>query len=239
MQRPSAGQGNVNRRERKAKPKAGTKSNWDGCPRAVKSQTHHALGKRPGRSRGEPLKKATVTSSETIFKGRVFNLQRDQVIEPSGVKAAREIIVHPGSVVVLPVLPDGRIVMIRQYRHAAGQYLWELVAGHKEPGEDPVEGARRELAEETGYTAERVTKLLDIYPSPGLLGEKMDIFLAEGLKKGKARPEADEKITQRIMTLHEIESWMQSGKICDSKSVAGILYYATFVAGKKKRAHGK
>jgi ADP-ribose pyrophosphatase len=185
------------------------------------------------------LKKATVTSSETIFKGRVFNLQRDQVIEPSGMKVTREIIVHPGSVVVLPVLPDGRIVMIRQYRHAAGQYLWELVAGHKEPGEDPVEGARRELAEETGYTAERITKLLDIYPSPGLLGEKMDIFLAEGLKKGQAHPEEDEKITQRIMTLREIEGWMQSGKICDSKSVAGILYYATFVAGKKKRAHGK
>ncbi len=185
------------------------------------------------------MKKATVTSSETIFRGRVFNLQRDQVIEPSGVKTTREIIVHPGSVVVLPVLPDGRIVMIRQYRHAAGQYLWELVAGHKEPGEDPVEGARRELAEETGYTAERITKLLDIYPSPGLLGEKMDIFLAEGLKKGKARPEEDEKITQRIMTLREIEDWMQSGKICDSKSVAGILYYATFVASKKKRAHGK
>lgn len=185
------------------------------------------------------MKQATVTSSETIFKGRVFNLQRDQVIEPSGVKATREIIVHPGSVVVLPVLPDGRIVMIRQYRHAAGQYMWELVAGHKEPGEDPVEGARRELAEETGYTAERITKLLDIYPSPGLLGEKMDIFLAEGLKKGKARPEADEKITQRIMTLREIKGWMQSGKICDSKSVAGILYYATFVAGNKKRSHGK
>jgi len=185
------------------------------------------------------LKKTTVTSSETIFKGRVFTLQRDQVIEPSGVKATREIIVHPGSVVVLPVLPDGRIVMIRQYRYAAGQYLWELVAGHKEPGEDPEEGARRELEEETGYSAKKFTKLLDIYPSPGLLGEKMDIFLAEGLKKGKARPEADEKITQRIMTLSEIEGWMQSGKICDSKSVAGILYYATFVARKKMRAHGK
>jgi ADP-ribose pyrophosphatase len=185
------------------------------------------------------LKKGTITSSETIFKGRVFTLHRDHVVEPSGIKTVREVIVHHGSVVVLPVLPDGRIVLIRQYRHAAGQYLWELVAGHKEPGEDPVDGARRELAEETGYTAERITKLLDIYPSPGLLGEKMDIFLAEGLKKGKARPEADEKITTRIVTLRESEAWMQSGKICDAKSVAGILYYATFVAGKKKRSHGK
>jgi ADP-ribose pyrophosphatase len=185
------------------------------------------------------LKQATVTSSETLFKGRVFTLQRDEVIEPSGIKAVREIIVHPGSVVVLPVLPDGRIVLIRQYRHAAGQYLWELVAGHKEPGEDPVEGARRELEEETGYTAKRIKKLLDVYPSPGLLGEKMEIFLADGLTKGKARPEDDEKITQRILTLREIEGWIKSGKIHDSKSVAGILYYAKFVARAKKRAHGK
>lgn len=185
------------------------------------------------------MKKATVTSSETIFKGRVFTLQRDQIVEPGGITATREVIVHPGSVVVLPLLPDGRIVMIRQYRHAAGQYLWELVAGHKEPGENPVAGARRELEEETGYTAKRITKLLDVYPSPGLLGEKMDIFLAEGLKKGIARPEADEHIIQRIMTLREIEDWIQSGKIRDAKSVAGILFYARCVARTKKRAHGK
>jgi ADP-ribose pyrophosphatase len=185
------------------------------------------------------LKRATVTKSETLFKGRVFTLQRDEVVEPSGIKAIREIIVHHGSVVVLPVLPDGRIVLIRQYRHAVGQYLWELVAGHKEPGEDPVAGARRELVEETGYTAKKLKKLLDIYPSPGLLGEKMEIFLADGLKKGVARPEDDEKITQRIFTLREIENWIRSGKIHDSKTVVGILYYAKFVARAKKREHGK
>jgi ADP-ribose pyrophosphatase len=173
---------------------------------------------------------ARVVSSETIFKGRVFTLKRERVAEPGGIVTTRDIIVHPGSVVVLPVLDDGRIVLIRQYRHAAGQYLWELVAGHKEPKQTAVEGARRELLEETGYTAQRVRKLFEIFPSPGLLGERMDIFLAEGLTKGKARPEDDEKITQKIVTLGEAEKWIRSGKIRDSKSISGILYYARFVA---------
>jgi ADP-ribose diphosphatase len=177
-------------------------------------------------------RKARVVRSKTIFKGRVFMLKRDRVAEPSGIVTTREIIVHPGSVVVLPVLDDGRIVLIRQYRHAAGQYLWELVAGHKEPNESAAAGVHRELQEETGYTARRVQKMLEVYPSPGLLGERMDIFLAEGLTKGKARPEDDEKISQKIVTLKEAERWIRSGKIRDSKTVAGILYYANFVATK-------
>ena len=176
---------------------------------------------------------AKLVSSEVLFQGRVLALRRDRVIEPSGIQAVREIIVHPGSVVVLPVLPDGRLVLIRQYRHAAGQFLWELVAGHKEPNESFIKGAHRELAEETGYTARKIRKLLEVFPSPGLLGEKMVIFLATGLAKGRARPEDDEKITQRIVTLGEAENWIRSGKIIDSKSVAGILYYARFLAGKK------
>ncbi len=91
-----------------------------------------------------------VVSSEPIFKGRVFELKRDRVLEPGGIEATREIIVHPGSVVVLPVLPDGRILMIRQYRHAAGQALWELVAGHREEHETFLEAAPRELAGRNG-----------------------------------------------------------------------------------------
>jgi len=180
-----------------------------------------------------------IVSSKTIFKGRVFELKRDHIIEPGGIEAVREVIAHPGSVVVLPVFPDGRILLIRQYRHAAGQYLWELVAGHKEPGEEPAEGARRELLEETGYSAEKYTKLFEIYPSPGLLGERMDIFLAEGLTKGKARPEDDEKISKRIFTLTEIEAWIREGKVRDSKSISGILYYATFIAPAKRGTSGK
>lgn len=177
--------------------------------------------------------KVKVLSSKTLFRGRVFALKRDRVLEPSGVTAIREFVEHPGSVVVLPVLPDGRIVLIRQYRHAAGQYLWELVAGHKEPHEDFLRGAHRELQEETGYTARKIRKLLEVFPSPGLLGEKMVIFLAEDLTKGKARPEDDEKITQRTLTLPDALKWIRSGRICDSKTVAGVLFYANFVARRK------
>ena len=144
-------------------------------------------------------------------------------------------VVHPGSAVVLPVFPDGRILLIRQYRHAAGEYLWELVAGHKEPNETFAEGAKRELIEETGYTAKSVRRLLAIFPSPGLLSERMEIFLATGLTKGAAHPEADEKITSRILTLHEAEQWIRTGKIRDAKSVSGILFYARFAIERDER----
>jgi ADP-ribose pyrophosphatase len=176
-----------------------------------------------------------VTSSETLFQGKVFALKRDHIFEPGGIEAMREVIVHPGSVVVLPVFPDGRILLIRQYRHAARQHMWELVAGHREEHETFLEAAPRELQEETGYTARSFKRLLDIYPSPGLLSEKMEIYLAEGLTKGKSRPEADEKITARTFTLAEVENWISNGKIVDSKTVSGVLYYAKFAAGKRKK----
>jgi ADP-ribose pyrophosphatase len=169
---------------------------------------------------------AEIVSSKVMFKGRVFGVRREEVIEPGGVRATREIVTHPGSVVVLPVFPDGQILMIRQYRHSVGQYLWELVAGSKDAGESFEKGAHRELLEETGYAARRMRKILDLFPTPGFVSENMVIFLAEGLKLGRAQPEADEKIEMRIFTLREIESRIRSGKIRDGKSVAGILYYA-------------
>jgi len=169
---------------------------------------------------------AKIVSSRVVFKGRVFAVRRETVLEPSGVKVTREIVTHPGSVVVLPVFPDGRILMIRQYRHSVRQFLWELVAGSKDPGESFLTGAHRELLEETGYTARRMLKLLDLFPTPGFVSENMVIFLAEDLKVGKAQPEADEKIVRRLFSLSEIERWIRAGKIRDAKSVAGILYYA-------------
>jgi ADP-ribose pyrophosphatase len=178
-------------------------------------------------------RRSRILSSKVLFRGRVFTLKRERIAEPSGMVTTREIVAHPGSVVVLPVLPDGRIVLIRQYRHAAGQYLWELVAGHKEPGESVATGVHRELLEETGYTARRIRELLRFYPSPGLLGERMDLFLAEGLTKGKAQPEDDERITQRVVTLREAMRWIRTGKIVDSKTISGVLFYANFVARKR------
>jgi ADP-ribose pyrophosphatase len=179
--------------------------------------------------------KVKILSSETKYTGRVFGVRRDELIEPTGVRVVREIVIHPGSVVVLPVFDDGRILIIRQYRYAAGQFMWELVAGHREPNEDFRRGAARELQEETGYTARRYRKLLEIYPSPGFLSERMVIFLAEGLTKGDARPEDDEKIEARILTLGEVERWIRSGKIRDAKTISGLLYYAAFSQRKRKR----
>jgi ADP-ribose pyrophosphatase len=176
---------------------------------------------------------AKVVSSELVLHTRVFDVQREKVIEPSGLEAARDIIVHPGSVVVLPVLPDGRIVLIQQYRHSVEQYLWELVAGRRDGHESFVAGARRELQEDTGYTAGKMRLLVDLFPSPGFLRENMAIFLATGLKKGEASPEPDERITQKVVTLREAERWIRSGKIRDGKTVAGILYYAKYFAKMK------
>jgi ADP-ribose pyrophosphatase len=167
-----------------------------------------------------------VISSKVVYKTNIFEVRHEKVAEPSGLKVFRNVVVHPGSVVVLPVFPDGRILMIRQYRHAAKQYLWELVAGRKDPGETFVHGAHRELKEETGYRAKKMTQLADLFPSPGFISENMVIFLAEGLSLGEAEPEADEKITSQVLSVAEAMKWMKSGKIRDMKSVAGILYYA-------------
>lgn len=179
-------------------------------------------------------RKARVISSENVFTGRVFGVRRERVVEPSGVEATREFVTHPGSVVVLPVFPDGRILLIRQYRHATGQYLWELVAGRRDPGEKFLRAASRELAEETGYTARWMRKLMDVFPTPGFVAERMVIYLAEGLTKGTAQPEADEKIWMRPFRLARLENWIRKGMIRDAKSIAGILYYARFVAGKRR-----
>src|SRR5215469_7389916 len=111
-------------------------------------------------------KKPHVLSSQTVYAGRVFGIRRDEVIEPTGVRTTREMITHPGSVVVLPVLPDGRVLLIQQYRYAARQYLWELVAGRIDEGETPLEAAERELREETGYRAKRFRTFLEFFPTP-------------------------------------------------------------------------
>ncbi len=145
-------------------------------------------------------KKAKVLNSTTIYEGPVFGIRRDEVIEPSGVRAIREVITHPGSVVVLPVLPDGKILLIQQYRHATQQNLWELVAGRMDPGETPKAAAARELVEETGYRAKRLRVFLDVFPTPGFLEERMFLLLAEGLTAGEAEPEEDEKIVSHEVT---------------------------------------
>lgn len=172
--------------------------------------------------------RAKIMSSETLFHGRVFDVRRDSVREPGGIETTREFVVHNGSVVILPIFDDGRMLLICQYRHSVGGYLWELVAGRMELGENPLSGAKRELLEETGYTARTWQKILDVFPTPGFVSERMVVYVARDLRAGTAQPEADERITARAFFPREMESWIREGKLRDAKSIAGILYYLRF-----------
>ena len=176
------------------------------------------------------VKEPQVLSSQNVYEGKVFGIRRDEVIEPTGVRTTREMITHPGSVVVLPVLPDGKVLLIQQYRYAARQYLWELVAGRIDPGETPIEGAARELKEETGYTAKKLTVFLEFFPTPGFLEEKMYLLLAEGLTPGKATPEDDEKIIAKAYTHEQLEEMLRKKKLRDAKTIAGVLYYLKYLS---------
>jgi ADP-ribose pyrophosphatase len=181
---------------------------------------------------------AQVLSSETVFEGKVFRLVREQVIEPSGREVTREIIRHNGSVVILAVdtaksKRDPWIVMERQYRHAANQFLWELPAGKIEVGEEPVAGARRELEEETGYRAKKWKPLVEYFASPGFVGESMKVFVAEGLVAGEAHPEYDEQIELRLVKLSEVLRMIGKGLIHDGKTLNAVLLYARKNAGKR------
>jgi ADP-ribose diphosphatase len=176
----------------------------------------------------QPAKRARVLESKTVFRGRVFDVRRERVAEPGGLTATREFVVHKGSVVVIPILPDGRTLLVHQYRHATGQYLWELVAGRIEPGEKPLVAARRELTEETGYSARRFTKLLSFFATPGFVNERLVVYAAEGLTPGIARPDSDERIKTKTFSIRELERMMRRGWLRDAKSIAAILFYLRF-----------
>jgi ADP-ribose pyrophosphatase len=179
-----------------------------------------------------PNRRVRILHTKTIFKGNVFSVRQDRIAEPGGIRVTRDIVVHRGSVVVLPVFPDGSILLVRQYRHAIGASLWELVAGRLEAGESRAAAARRELIEETGYTARRVKQILEIFPSPGFVTERMWIFAATGLQRGVAQPEEDERITARNFSLRALEKMIRGGSLHDAKSVAAILFYSRFLKSK-------
>ncbi|HEV2348615.1 MAG TPA: NUDIX hydrolase [Terriglobia bacterium] len=165
-----------------------------------------------------------VLSSKTVFKGRVITVKVEEVVEPGRIKATREVVCHSGSVVVLPHLHDGRLLLVRQYRHAAGQALWELVAGGMERGESPQEAARRELLEEAGYRARSLTPLFNFFPSPGVLTERMHLVEARGLTLAQARPEPDERIRVGRFTRRQWKEMLEARKIKDGKTLAGLYW---------------
>jgi ADP-ribose pyrophosphatase len=170
-------------------------------------------------------------SSKTVYEGKVFWVTRDKVKEPGGVKATRDVIRHSGSVVILAVdtktnPKDPGILLIRQYRHAAGKVLLELPAGRIEKGEKVIPAGKRELIEETGYRAKKWSVHTKYYASPGFLTETMTILLAEGLTLGEATPEDDERIELHMTPLSEVMRLIQAGKIEDGKTLIGVLLYA-------------
>ena len=170
---------------------------------------------------------AKVVSSKVAYRGPVFHVTTDYVQEPGGIASRRDVVRHQGSVVIMAVDDSGKepsVLLARQYRHAAKAYLWELPAGRIDEGEDALTGARRELVEETGFTARHWKRALFFYVSPGFLDETMAIYLATGLKKGKAQPEEDENITVRFFPLSQAVAMAVRGTFRDAKTIASILW---------------
>src|SRR5687768_6270097 len=161
-------------------------------------------------------------ASETIYKGKVFDIRIDEIRE-GAVEYKREIVVHKGSAVIVPVFDDGTVALVRQYRHAAGKYLLEICAGTLNAGEDPEVGAIRELEEEIGVKAAKLEKITEFYVSPGFLTEKMFVFLATDLSEVGQKLEDDELLTIERHTFPDLFSMIRRGEIEDAKSIAGLI----------------
>jgi ADP-ribose pyrophosphatase len=158
------------------------------------------------------------------YRGRLLTLEVDRVVEPGGIEVDREVVRHPGSSVVLPITADGDLVLVRQYRYAVGEFLWEAPAGHIDAGELPEEAARRELVEETGYYPGRLQKLLDFYPAPGFTDERMHLFRATELEKREPRPEEDENIEVRVFDVKEARRMISAHEIRDAKTLVALSF---------------
>ena len=216
------------KKPRAAAPSPAKSSASKKSPAAAISSLQSAAAVAP-----KPVKltgRGKTVSSKTVFQGNVFWVTRDEVEEPGGVKATRDVIRHNGSVVVLAVdtetnPKDPGILLIRQYRHAAGKLMLELPAGRIEPGEKVIPAGKRELIEETGYRARRWSKYVRYFASPGFLSEAMNILLAEDLTLGEATPEDDERIELHMTPLSEVLRLIHTGKIHDGKTLIGVLFY--------------
>lgn len=182
---------------------------------------------------------AEVLSSTVAYEGPLFRVVSEQVREPNGKEAQRDVVRHNGSAVILALdtsksKKDPLVLIERQFRHAAQQYLYEVPAGKMDEGEDHLDAAKRELLEETGYQAQKWTKLVKYFASPGFLGEWMQVFLAEGLTPGEAKPEEDESIELQFVPLSDLLRLIDAGKIRDGKTLISVMYYSRLVRQKRK-----
>ncbi|MER3416637.1 MAG: NUDIX hydrolase [Gemmataceae bacterium] len=162
---------------------------------------------------------------QTIYSGKKVTLIVEEITTAHG-KVLRETVQVPGAVVIVPVLADGKVCLLRQHRPAVNKTLVELPAGTLEPGEIPIVAAKRELAEETGYDAEHVYPVIEFYPSPGILTEKMYLFVAEGLRPGPRQLDADEEIETWPIPFEQALDLIRTGTIEDGKTIVGLLLYA-------------
>jgi len=160
---------------------------------------------------------------EQIYKGYIISLEKIAIELPDGQVSNRDVVRHPGASMVIPVLDDGRIIMVRQYRKALEKESLEMPAGKLDAGEEPLVCAKRELEEETGYTAERYEHIISIETAPGFSDERIHIFIAKGLKAGKMNLDSDEFIENEVYSIDELINMVLYGKISDAKSIIGIF----------------
>jgi ADP-ribose pyrophosphatase len=165
-----------------------------------------------------------ITSSKEVYQCSLFRVTEDRAVDPkTGFEIKRSVVRHGGSAVMMAVDEKKRVLLVRQYRLPAEKYLWELPAGRLDAGEKPLQAAKRELIEETGYRARKWTKLASFFVSPGFVQERMTIFLAEDLTPGEATPMDDERIEARWFAKKELSEMIKAGKIDDAKTIVGFL----------------
>lgn len=160
-----------------------------------------------------------------VYRGRKIQLAVEATPLPDGGSLEREVVVHPGAVVILPLVAPGRVCLLRNYRYTVGETLLELPAGTLEPPESPESAAVRELGEETGYRAGRWRRLAEFYPSPGVMTERMFLFLAEDLTPGAMRPEQGEQLEPQVVAWDEAVAWACDGTVRDAKTIVGLLLW--------------
>jgi ADP-ribose pyrophosphatase len=172
---------------------------------------------------------ATINSRKKLYQGRIFELISENITLKNGVTTNMEFIHHPGAAGIVPILDRNQIVLIKQYRHSLREYIWEIPAGTLDPGESALTCAKRELVEETGYSAQKWIELFDITPVPGYSDERIELFLALNLKTAQQNLDQDEMLNVHTIDIHDAMRMIQHGEIRDSKTISGLFLAHTWL----------